>query len=46
MFNELKNERIILDFEKLIKNAENFNEDTSMFTEFYIQRILSLSCNN
>lgn len=43
MYNQLKNQNIIIDLETLIKNAEEFDEITSSYAEFMRERILSVS---
>jgi len=46
VYNELKKENIIVEFENLVKSAEKFDEELCSYTEFMKQRILSVSGNN
>lgn len=39
-------EEINLEIENLVKSAENFKNDGSMYVELFKQRILNTSCNN
>ncbi len=43
MFNKLKNEKVIIDLEILVKNTENLDEDINSYAEFMKERILSVS---
>lgn len=46
MYNELKNKNIIIEFESLLKNSENIDENISSYAEFMKERILSVSSLN
>ncbi len=43
MYNELKNEKVIIDLETLIKNSTELDEDTTAYALFMKERILSVS---
>ncbi len=43
MYNQLRNEHIIVELETLVKNSENFDELTTDYIEFMKERILSVS---
>ncbi len=43
MYNELKNENIIIELESLLKNCDNIDESISSYAEFMKERILSVS---
>lgn len=46
MFNELKNDCIIIDLENLVKEAKNFDNELTSYAEFMKERILSVSGKN
>ena len=46
MYNELKNENIIIEIERLVKDAKDFDDDLTCYAEFMKQRILNVSGNN
>ena len=46
MYNELKNENVIIDLEILVKEAKDFDNDLTCYAEFMKQRILSVTSNN
>lgn len=46
MYNELKNNNIIIDLEILVKEAKDFDNDLTCYAEFMKQRILSVTGNN
>jgi len=43
MFNELKNQNIIIDLELLIKEVNSLDEITNSYAEFMKERILNVS---
>ncbi len=43
MYYELKNEKVIIDLETLIKNSTELDEDTTAYALFMKERILSVS---
>lgn len=43
MYNQLRNEHIIVELETLVKNSEKFDELTTDYIEFMKERILSVS---
>lgn len=46
MYNQLRDENIIVELETLVKDVENFDEDVCSYVQFMKQRILSVSGNN
>ncbi|GEM_PF-5635034 len=46
MCNDFMKERIDVEIENLVKTAENFKNDGSVYVELFKQRILNTSCNN
>ena len=43
MYNELRNEKVIIDLETLIKKTKEIDEDTTEYALFMKERILSVS---
>lgn len=46
MFNELLEEKVIIDLELLIKSAKEFDEDLTSYANFMREQILSVTGNN
>lgn len=46
VYNELKNNNIIIDLEILVKEAKDFDNDLTCYAELMKQRILSVTGNN
>lgn len=46
MYKELKNDKVIVDLETLIKDAKNFDENLSSYMIFMKERILRVSGDN
>ena len=46
MYNQLRNENVIIELEGLVKAVENFDEELNSYLQFCKERMLSLSGNN
>lgn len=46
MFFDLKKEKVILEMEQLIKDAEKFESESSLYVKFMRDQILSVTTNN
>ena len=46
MFDELKNEGLIIEFSDMVKKAEDFKDDIDEYCQFMKEMFLGTSCQN